>query len=275
MENSYAKIKHYYDQFDEWSRLDSDAGLIEAQEVTFQVSQHIERGSLILDLGSGPGRYALEFVKMGYHVDLVDLSDRLMQQAKDQFKYLGYEARIGQFRVLNAIDLSPIQEDTYDSIFCCGPFYHLPREIDRKKAAREIMRVCKPGGTVMVGFIPRFTGLAGLISRAFHKPDQVKEHTFQLMGESGIFENESYEGFQEGYCPTVASFKDFWNGIGLRDIEIFSTRGFMHQNEKSVIAIKERDPELYNCIIEIHRKFCRYEPYIEAGGHAILTGKRL
>lgn len=136
------------------------------------------------------------------------------------------------------------------------------------------MRVCNPGGTILVGFIPRFTGLAGLISRTFQKPAQVNQQSFQLMSETGIFINKANEGFQEGYFPTVDSFKDFWNGMGLLDIEIFSTRSFIHQNEKSVIAIKERDPELFKTIIDTHRKFCRQEPYIEAGGHAILTGKK-
>ncbi len=59
-----------------------------------------------------------------------------------------------------------LASDQFDAVFCCGPFYHLVSEQDRLAAGREIMRVCKRNGVILIGIIPRFSGLSGIIYKA-------------------------------------------------------------------------------------------------------------
>lgn len=274
MDNSFNKIRNYYDQFDEWGRLDSPAGIIEKGEVLHIVSTHLPEGAHIFDLGSGPGRYAIEFAKRGYTITLFDLSERLIAIAKEKFREAKLSASVEGFYTGNATKLTEIESDSVDAVFCCGPFYHIVEENSRVAAAKEAMRVCRPQGVLIIGFIPRFSGLAGLLFRAANTRGQVDSQVFRLASEAGIFHNASPEGFQEGYYPTVEETKAFWLKMGLTDIKVFSTRSFIHQNEEHLLKIRDNDPELFQTIIEAHREVAGSEAFIEAGGHAVLIGKK-
>ena len=272
MDTDFARISAYYNQCDEWSRLTSDAGALEYHETLRIVLSKIPKESRILDLGSGPGRYSMAFVKAGHQVTLLDIAETLIDQAKNQIEEAGLTKGVDGYHVGNALDLSRFPDQSFDSIFCCGPFYHLIDPADRKQCADELVRVCRRGGLIIIGFIPRFTAMAGLISRAVHNPHQVSDSTFQKVARSGIFRNETHTGFQEGYYPLVSEFKDFWISAGLQNIEMYSTRSFIFQNEKSFAKIQVSDPALYQMIIDAHRRFQSDEGFIEAGGHALLVG---
>jgi len=180
---------------------------------------------------------------------------------------------VEKFEVGNAVNLSALKPQSFDAVFSCGPFYHLVDQKDRVSAAREAIRVCKAGGMLIIGFIPRFSGLAGLLNRAAQTPEQVSGKVFEKAAKEGVFHNASSSGFQEGYYPTVREHKKFWKEMGLSNIEVISTRSFMHQNERHLLKIRENDKPLFECIIEAHRSFAKVEGFIEAGGHALLVGK--
>ncbi|MCB0664896.1 MAG: class I SAM-dependent methyltransferase [Saprospiraceae bacterium] len=272
--HTFEKIKQYYHHSDEWSRLDAPAGQIEKQEVLHILKPYLKERIRILDLGSGPGKYALEFARMGCKLDLVDLSEKLIAEARDKFREGNMENSVGQFSVGNATDISFLASNTYDIVFCCGPFYHLVEEKDRIMAAREIIRVCKKGGIIAIGFIPRFSALAGILNRAAGNPDQVDASVFREIAESGIFRNKSMQGFQEGYFPTLSEMKKFWTDLKLHDIKTVSSRGFIYQNETVLMKIKSVNHALYETVIETHRDLADKDTYVEAGGHALLIGKK-
>ncbi len=272
MDTDFTRVTTYYNQFDEWSRLTSDAGALELEETLNIVLPKLPKEAKILDVGSGPGRYSIAFIKAGHQVTLFDIAQSLIDQAKYQLDKAGLSGGVNGYHVGNAVDLSRFPDHSFDTVFCCGPFYHLLRPESRKKCATELVRVCRPDGLIMVGFIPRLSALAGLISRAAHRPDQVSPSTFQAVANSGIFRNESSSGFQEGYYPFVSEFKKFWTAEGLQNVEMYSTRSFIYQNENSLANIQAANPALFQKIIETHRKFQSDECFIEAGGHALLIG---
>jgi len=44
--SSSKKVNGYYDQFDEWARLDSPAGILEKEEVLRIVSNYVPKGGI-------------------------------------------------------------------------------------------------------------------------------------------------------------------------------------------------------------------------------------
>ena len=231
-------------------------------------------GAHILDLGSGPGRYALALAALGYQLTLSDLSPRLIEIAKEKFGEANLLDRVSEFKVANAVQLVGFKDNGFDAVFCNGPFYHLVSEEDRRRAASEVLRVCKPGGKVFIGFIPRFSGLAGLIDRAARLTDQVSSQNFERTAIDGVFINNSSHGFQEGYYWCTSEIISFWQEFGLTQVILRSTRTFMHQHEDQMMAIRKSNPALYQKIIEYHRSFSGNEHFIAAGGHALLIGEK-
>ena len=207
-------------------------------------------------------------------VTLADLSKTLIDQAKLKFSEFDLADSVDQFYVANAINLEFLKSNSFDAIFCNGPFYHIVDEQDRIRAANEIIRTCKSSGQILIGFIPRFSGLAGLIDRTSRNHDQINPDIFAEAARTGIFHNNEDTGFQEGFYPTVAEFKSFWQDRGLQKIKVFSTRSFMHQNEDKMIIIADQQPQLYDAILKACRSYSSSESFIEAGGHALLVGEK-
>jgi ubiquinone/menaquinone biosynthesis C-methylase UbiE len=83
------RVKEHYDQnaLAEWNRLKDHP--FEFLFTTYEMDRFILDGDSILDLGGGPGRYAIHYAKKGHPVTLVDLSEgniRLAKKKARQFK---------------------------------------------------------------------------------------------------------------------------------------------------------------------------------------------
>src|SRR5204863_7793335 len=157
----------YYSGFDEWGRLESPAGALEFSRTMQILHAHLASSSRILDLGGGPGRYAIELAKRGHRVVLADLSPELLEQARARIASLpDVRGRIDSVDEVSAEDLGRYADESFEAVAAFGPFYHLVSERERASAAREIARVLKVGGLTFVAFVPRITGIVGLIGRA-------------------------------------------------------------------------------------------------------------
>nr|WP_303649961.1 class I SAM-dependent methyltransferase [Desulfobotulus pelophilus] len=117
---------------------------------------NIQPGWKILDIGSGPGRhtaaaYGLEKVTaIGAdlsHEDLLSAQERL--QNHDMMGWHG-----GGSWGLSTADITqlPFRDHAFDAVICSEVMEHIP---DDASAARELVRVARPGADVVVS-VPRF-----------------------------------------------------------------------------------------------------------------------
>ena len=73
------RIKSYYSRFGEWERLETPEGALEFRRACTVLDAHLAPQSRVLDLGGGPGRYAIRLAARGHRVVLADLSAALPQ----------------------------------------------------------------------------------------------------------------------------------------------------------------------------------------------------
>lgn len=93
-----------------------------------------------LDLGCGLGKQCLAMNKRGYSVVGLDYSYNLTQQA-----------RLEGVKVVNGDALMlPFQESSFEYVYTVGALHHLPGLTEQEAACREILRVLKPGGYLIV-----------------------------------------------------------------------------------------------------------------------------
>ena len=59
------RVRTYYASFDEWGRLDSPEGVRELARASEILTEKLPPNSRILDLGGGPGRYAIALEGVG------------------------------------------------------------------------------------------------------------------------------------------------------------------------------------------------------------------
>ncbi len=267
------QVSSYYEQFDEWGRLDTPAGRLEYERTLSYISKTLRSKSVILDLGGGPGRYAIALAAQGHTVSLIDLSAKLVEEARLRTVEARLEDRIPLISVGNAEDLSALESNSFDSVVALGPFYHLTEPSARKRAAHEIRRVLQPEGIVFVAFIPRASGIAGLIIRAARDSAQVTAAVIERVVADGVFENPTPHGFQDGYYPHVSEMEELFTSVGFTVIDLFSIRSLYFGAEDAAARIQENSPATAVALERALNSLSRDRGLMALGGHALLVLK--
>lgn len=121
----------------------------------------------VLDVGGGPGVYAVWLAGLGYDVHLIDPVPLHVEQARAAAAPAGVviEASVGDARKL------PGPDGSADAVLLMGPLYHLTERDDRVAALAEARRVARPGGVVAgVGISRHASLLDGLVRRLIDDP---------------------------------------------------------------------------------------------------------
>jgi S-adenosylmethionine-dependent methyltransferase len=264
-------VRGYYSGFNEWDRLESPAGSLEHARSLQILDDHLRPGSRVLDLGGGPGRHAIDLARRGHRVVLADLSPVLLEQARARLAASDVQDRVESIDEVNAEDLSRYSNHSFDAVLAFGPFYHLVGQDERARAAREIARVLRPAGLAFVAFIPRTSGLAGLIERAARHPEQVSPQALRIAAETGVFRNTSQAGFQEGYYPLPGEIERLFETAGLEPLEAVSLRSVAYRIEKELSTLEgEVRAEADKWIAAMSRQ----PEVVAASGHALVIARR-
>jgi SAM-dependent methyltransferase len=270
----FDKVRRYYDGFDEWSRLDSPAGALEFERTLGVLEEWLSPGSRVLDLGGGPGRYAIALASAGHQVALADLSEVLLATARENIERAGVANNVESVETVNACDLGLYDSESFDAVLALGPFYHLCLEADRAAAAREIARVLRPDGLLAAAFIPRVSGLVGLFYRAAMAPAQVTPEALERTARDGVFQNASERGFQEGYYALPEEFAELFEGCGLQKEALISIRGIAYGQEQHLAQIREQNPALYDTFLRLIGETQSDPAVLATSGHALFLGRK-
>lgn len=99
----------------------------------------------VLDAGCGTGTKTVHLAKRGYTVVAVDISDSVLDMAREVSAQKGYQDGI-TYMSEDVTDLS-FQDGQFGRILCWGVLMHVP---DVEKAIGELARITRPGGTIVV-----------------------------------------------------------------------------------------------------------------------------
>lgn len=141
---------------EEYNRLVSNP-LSEAEFylITELMKKYIPEGSVVIDIGAGPGRYAEYLLNLNCFVGLVDLSRKSLENFNTRIS-AKQKDNVLFSKVACATDLRFIDNEIADAVFLMGPLYHLTNCEERIKAISEAFRILKPGGLIFAVFMSTF-----------------------------------------------------------------------------------------------------------------------
>ncbi|KDR96759.1 Methyltransferase domain-containing protein [Peptoclostridium litorale DSM 5388] len=96
----------------------------------------------ILEIGVGTGKN-IEYYPEGADITAIDFSGKMLQRAEDRAVRLGKNVKL---MLMDAQDME-FEDNTFDTVFTTCVFCSVP---DPVKGLREIMRVCRDGGKIIM-----------------------------------------------------------------------------------------------------------------------------
>jgi len=271
-------VRGYFDAYGEreWQRL----------EATFQgrssyavhrhlLDQYVRPGLRVLDIGSGPGRYAIDIAAMGARVTLVDLSEVQLEIARRRLGERQLLDRVESFRTGDVLDLDAFDDGAFDLVICFGGVVSYTKE-QYPRALRELRRVVRPEGAVLVS-VMSLHGTMRLIgpldaAKVIETIDQHLEWS-EVVGGAGV--TCTRVGSAEFHQPialfTSAGLTSALEEAGLRVERLASANPLFTQYMK--LPQIEASPVAAERLIQLEVAACESPGLLDAGGHLIAVGR--
>lgn len=259
----------------EWERLEPPSiGAVEFAVTCHLLQAYLPPSGSVLDLGGGPGRYAIWLEERGYQVVLADASPEMLHLARIKLEEVGVSEEKIEILQADARELGILSDASFDAVLCLGPFYHLIEEQDRKRASRELVRVLRPGGLAFIAVMPRYT----FLRRTLFLPDErhriLQPEWIQQLLDRGIFQNDVPGRFTSGYGFELSRVAPFFEGYGLETLGMFALEGFTAGLEATLAEFHTNEPELYAATLRLILKSAQDPSILGMSLHVLYVGQR-
>lgn len=186
--------------------------------------QYIKKGDKVLDLGCGNGRLYPLVRQRGAEYLGIDLSAKILAEARRMYQ----EA---EFREGNILDLK-FPAASFNVVFLIAVLHHIPTKELRKKAVKNIYRILKPEGYLLISNWNLFQKRFWTLRLAFNFK--------KLLAKSKLDWNDLiYPVRKDGALDPALSGRDyvhprpFWTGLSNG---VFKKRRYYHGFKKREIA---------------------------------------
>ena len=261
----------------EWERLEQPAdGAFEFVLTTGVLERHLPENARILDIGGGPGRYALWLADQGHVISLGDLSPEQLVIARERVAGANAGATVTEIVEVDACDLSRWADECFDAALSLGPFYHLTARADRDAAARELARVVKPGGVVFVAFIPRYTFIRRTLINPEERRHLLDREWVRRLVDDGIFQNDVPGRFNSGYGVRPEDVEPFMAGFGFSQIELLAAEGLTSGGVASLMTdLVEEGGPVFEAALRLIAETAGDPALLGAANHLLYVGRRV
>lgn len=225
-----------------------------------EILPFVAEGARVLDAGGGYGRYSLELARRGCRVVHLDLSPRMLEEAKKRARDAGLEERI-TFLPGRVQDLSAFQDASFDLVLSLDApvSYAYPEE---KRALGELCRVT--GKTLIVSVVNRLGQLpvALALEARFRKNFAL---SWKFLRDGNWDHPPLFQAMEER-VPFLARFlfpplhaflpEELVDGVeafGLRVRRVVATGSLARLLPKRTLRTIMRNPKLYEEFLELSR----------------------
>ncbi|HEY3319652.1 MAG TPA: methyltransferase domain-containing protein [Planctomycetota bacterium] len=216
----------------------------------------------VVDLGCGTGKYGLRIAKSGYSVTLSDLSQGMLEVARQKASIMGLDERVS-FVKADVMDLSSLPIQDYALAIAQGDvlsFATVPA-----RALKSISRILRTGG-VLVASVDQ---TLAAIDHYSEKNNLVDLKKLLGSGEMEWLAHDAGERFPV-HTFTAETLRALFERAGFEVLDLFG---------KTVLPMKKLEPLLedsqqYDEIAALERKLCRIPSAMGRASHLQITARK-
>ncbi len=120
------------------------------------IESNIDKSARILDLGCGAAPVTYELLKRGYDVVGLDYSPDMLENARQRLISGGF-TNADQLLFRGNGERTPFEDEAFDCVVCLGVISYVE---EYENIIKEIFRVLKPGGVVLISFRNKYNLVA-------------------------------------------------------------------------------------------------------------------
>ncbi|MEV7279733.1 class I SAM-dependent methyltransferase [Streptomyces sp. NPDC093111] len=264
------EVLDFYNLGLEQERLQDPRRSVELRRTLDILARHLPQPpATVLDIGGGPGAYALPLTQEGYRVTLIDPVPLHIEQANRasarQDRAL-HRALQGDARCL------PVEEQ-HDAVLLLGPLYHLTSEEDRARAWQEAHRCLRPGGVVIAVAVSRFyAGWQALAANYMPLPGVAEGLANQMA--TGEYRNPSGDErlWTTAYFHTPDELAAEARAAGLTVRSLIAVEG--PAKLLGDIADRMADPERRQHVLDVQRQIEEERSILGMSQHIVVVAQR-
>ena len=247
---------------DEESRLKrSRHGQLEFATTMAYIHRYADKGSRVLEVGAGTGRYSIALAREGMQVSAVELVESNLAVLRENSK--GIE-NLESFQG-DAVDLGRFADKTFDVTLVFGPMYHIYEPEDVHRAIDEAVRVTKPGGAILFAFISVF----GIMYANYFQGNWAAGQEENFDGEYRIrhFKEQLFTGYD------IKEFEQLFEGKPVQWITTTGTDGILESIEdRADFQITDQD---FPALTEWYLAFSEKRELLGNTNHLLYICQRL
>jgi S-adenosylmethionine-dependent methyltransferase len=265
-------VQNFYDQNanHEWQRLDTPLSKIEFASALWLINKYFPKQGCVCDIGSGPGRYAIELIRKGYSVTLFDLSKELIHLAQTKIAELNLKAQ--RFIVGDARKMEQLASESFEAVLLMGPMYHIIDPGDRLKVLKNALRILKPQGVALITYLNSW----GLIRTGFSDfPTWYQDISFlRSMLNEHIFSGESLSNFTECYWSTPEIAIKEVESAGFEVVSYGGAQGFAGGMRLILEQLAEENHDAFENVVQVAAEMCELKQYRDSTEHMHLIVRK-
>lgn len=232
-------------------------------------------GISVLDAGCGPGRFSIEMAAAGSEVTLFDLSDEQLASARDKMKQHGLADRVKDYVQGDVRNLSALPDGTYDTVVCYGAVLNYLFE-DALLALRELVRVTRPGGQLVLSVNSRWGALRYFIANEGQDPacflGRPEYWHIDLVATTGHLPQHPEVAHPPRYFYDSAELRGLLLTVGIREIEM-AAAPVLATGLRARLREIEACPEAWATVLSLEEQAYRRAGLVDSGYHILARGR--
>ena len=261
-------IINYYNKYDEEPRLmRTKANILEFETTKYLLGDYIKHNDVILETGAGTGRYSFHYANEGNYVTATDLVPRHIEIMKNK----ALENKIENINVelANATNLEHYADESFDTVLCLGPMYHLTDTKDRENCIKEHLRVLKPGGILAIAYVNKHYILSNLLFE--DKKFLTNNFIDKILTEGSLSTDDGFNFWTDSCYYTPKEIEEFLTTFSINKLDNAATDGLGRLIPEKINSLTDQEFEIYK---NYHFKSCREESIVGYSNHALYIGRK-